>query len=97
LNTAEEAIENLEKAGFEDVQVVSITKEFYFADEEEWWQTMWSHGPRGYLERMDSAVRAEFQAQVFEFLGKIKDEQGIPNRLDVMITRAMKPGKYAQS
>ena len=93
LDKAEEVIEILEKAGFEDVQVVSITRDFYFSDAEEWWQTMWSHGGRGYLERMDSTVRAEFQVQVFEFLEKIKEEQGIPNRLDVMITRALKPGK----
>jgi hypothetical protein len=40
---------------------------------------------------MDERVLAAYQAQAFEFLAQIKDEQGIPDRLDVMVSWARKP------
>ncbi len=90
LETSEEIVEVFSAAGFSEIEVLSISKDFYFKDELDWWQTMWSHGGRGLLERMDAAILADFQEQAFEVLQGFRDDQGIPERFNLLITRARK-------
>ncbi len=41
-----------EGAGFTDVRIERVEKEVVYTDPEEWWQSLWTHCPRGILERM---------------------------------------------
>jgi hypothetical protein len=81
----------LSKAGFANVQTVAEEKEFYFADVGEWWAFEWSHGNRFLWERMEAPIRERLRGEVFEVVGKMKQEAGIPIVFQILLTRADKP------
>lgn len=82
-------------AGFTNAQVISETAEFVYADEEEFWSTLWSHGLRGSLERIEKTTGPDglrrFKANVFERLQAIKQTDGIHQLFPVLFTLAIKP------
>jgi len=91
LNKADNIKEQFEKAGFKTVEIFTEEKKFYYKDVNEWWQVMWSSGCRGFLEMMDETVLAEFKEKSFKIIEGIeKDEQGIPEIFNVLITKAVK-------
>ena len=62
---------------------------------EEWWMTLWSHGMRGYLERLQTTLGdealAKFKAEAFEALQLLKTSDGIHQRLPVLYAPGTKP------
>ncbi len=44
----------LRRAGFAHVEVVTETREFAYATEDEWWAALWSHGMREGLEQIET-------------------------------------------
>jgi ubiquinone/menaquinone biosynthesis C-methylase UbiE len=94
LDSPEELTSVLIKAGFIDVQVASETAEFVYADENEWWSSLWSHGMRVGLERVEKATGAtgleEFKASVFDQLGPMRRETGIPQVFETLFALASK-------
>lgn len=91
LETKEEIEETMARVGFEQIKIAVEEKEFFYADENEFWDTMWSHGFRYQLERMDEATLQAFQHDLFGHLEAMKEEQGIPWKIQALITVASRP------
>ena len=87
--------EIMKAAGFTDVQVVSEAREFTYTHEEEWWSTLWSHGLRRGLERLERAKGSgglrSFKADAFEMIQGMKGVDGIHDLIPVLFTLATKP------
>ena len=90
LDSKEEIINFLENEGFTAIDVSIEEKEFYYKNEEEWWRSIWSHGYRGFLMRLDEKMLKEFREESFNIISKIKNENGIPDKLNILITKAFK-------
>jgi len=95
-DNAEEIVETLTKVGFKKIEIFSEDKEFYYADSDEWWASMWSHGMRALLERMDEQTLKDFKKACFDFTQTIAGEKGIPQLIRVLITRASRPAESDQ-
>lgn len=80
-------------AGFTDIQVISETVDFIYATQEEWWESLWSHGGRTSLERIENAGGSEalerFKMECLQELGEIS--QGIRRPFHVLYTLAVNP------
>jgi hypothetical protein len=85
----------MKTAGFTDVQVVSETAEFVYANEEMWWSALWSHGMRASVEKVEEATGSDgldrFKADVFERLSFIKQADGIHQFFPALFALALKP------
>jgi ubiquinone/menaquinone biosynthesis C-methylase UbiE len=81
-------------AGFGGVKIVGESRDFTYASEEEWWSTLWSHGMRFPLERIESTLGneglAKFKAQAFETIQGLKTPDGIRQTFPVLYTLATK-------
>ncbi len=83
----------LSQAGFTDIQTVVEEKEFYFQDVDEWWAFEWSHGNRFLWERMEPPTLERCRGELFEVIGQMKQEAGIPIVFQILLTRAEKTSK----
>lgn len=90
MNTASEIKGELSKSGFGNLEITAKRKTFYFRNEDEYWQAAWSHGVRGFFERMGDDVLAKYKKQVIELILDEVTEKGIPDRWDLLFTRAQK-------
>lgn len=88
LATREEITETMTEVGFEKVEIVVEEKEFFYADEDEYWDTLWSHGFRYQLERMSEATQHAFRQDLYDHLASMKQESGIPWKIQAFITSA---------
>jgi ubiquinone/menaquinone biosynthesis C-methylase UbiE len=95
-DNAEEIIEALTKAGFNEIEIFSEDKEFYCAGPDEWWASMWSHGGRALLERMGEETLEDFKKDCYNVVQRMAGEKGIPQLLRVLITRASRPAESDQ-
>jgi hypothetical protein len=85
----EDAIrESLSGAGFEAIEVTREKGSFTFSNEDEWWQWLWSHGFRGFLERLDENVMAEYKEQVVKLVREDQTEQGIVETWHLLFAKA---------
>ena len=91
LHTQEGMREIMGNAGLTRINVVEEAKEFFYADEEEWWQTMWSHGARFDLEGASGEVREVVRGKAFEKIREMRQPDGIPQRYTALFTIAHKP------
>lgn len=73
------------RAGFtrpvRTVDSVDVT----FDDEEAWWRWMWSHGERGFLERLAPAELEAFRREAYEHLQVVKTDYGLPMTQDFLV------------
>jgi ubiquinone/menaquinone biosynthesis C-methylase UbiE len=91
LNTTREIKEQLLEAGFIKPEVVVRMKTYYYTDEKDWWETMWSHGYRSYLERIPSDHISEFRTRAYDIVRKKETKRGIPSRWELLFSKAQKP------
>lgn len=88
----------LKEAGFADIQVVFEATDFVYATEEEHWSSLWSHGARATLEKIEQNAGADglqnFKADVFTKTQSIKQTDGIHQLFPVLFALATK-GKLA--
>jgi ubiquinone/menaquinone biosynthesis C-methylase UbiE len=91
LNTSREIKSRFLEAGFINPEVILRKKTFYYADEKDWWETMWSHGYRSYLERIPSEDILEFRTRAYEIVRKKKTKRGIPFKWELLLSKAQKP------
>jgi ubiquinone/menaquinone biosynthesis C-methylase UbiE len=91
LDSQAEVREVLSAAGFSKVEIMPQEDTFYFASEDEWWQAAWSHGCRGFLERMEPDVVARYKEAAIELIRQVTTEQGIPDKWYLLYSRAAKP------
>ena len=88
LNTSSEIIETLGEAGFTRIEVYTEEKEFHYQGTDEWWSSMWSHGGRALLERMEAEALDSFRKEAIQLVQGIGDEKGIPTMIQILTTRA---------
>jgi hypothetical protein len=83
----------LTESGFTAIQVISETADFTYATKDEWWESRWSHGARGPLERIESTGGSEmlerFKKECLERLSQ--KSQNIPESFHVLYTLAKRP------
>lgn len=86
----------LGEAGFVNVRVFDEAADFTYGTKEEWWATQWSHGARGMIERIESALGPEglarFKSEVFNRLDGLTRPDGIHHVMPVLFTVAERPG-----
>lgn len=74
----------LRTAGFQDVRSSREMFDAIYRDEEEWWDTAWSHGWRMNLEQIEAHGGAEalerFKAEAFRGLQRVKTAEGFHSR-----------------
>ena len=84
----------LKSTNFDDIQIVSETADFVYKTEEEFWSTMWSHGARGMLERIEQEAGNDglqkFKLDVFKKMSSIKKKGGLHQLVPVHIGLATK-------
>ena len=94
LDSPEELKSVMTKAVFADVQISSETAEFVYADDEEWWSSLWSHGMRVGLEEVEKATGKtgleEFKTAVFNELGTMRRKDGIHQVFEALFASAIK-------
>ena len=90
LDSANEIMGQFTKSGFRSINIFKEEKEFYYKDEADWWQTIWSQGYRGFLERLNEQSLKEFKAKSFKIITALKNEKGIPYNISVLITKVVK-------
>jgi ubiquinone/menaquinone biosynthesis C-methylase UbiE len=82
-------------AGFEDTQIFTERAKFIYATEEEFWSTLWSHGARGTLEKIEEETGTDglqkFKLDVFKKMNDIKQSDGLHQLIPVHICLATKP------
>ena len=82
-------------AGFAGATVMAQSHDFTYATEQEWWATQWSHGMRGYLERIEATMGvaglANVKAEAFEEVQAVKRSDGLHQMLPVLYTLAARP------
>ena len=95
-NTLEGLDAILASAGFVNIRVFSESTEFVYADEGEWWSTLWSHGMRADLEDIEEKMGQDglkrFQKDAFERVQIIRQPDGIHQLFSVLFGLASKPG-----
>jgi ubiquinone/menaquinone biosynthesis C-methylase UbiE len=81
-------------AGFTNIQIVGEEPDFVYGNEEEWWSTVWSHGMRARLERIESTAGSDalqqFMADAFKKLQTNKQSDGFHHMWSVLFTLAKK-------
>jgi hypothetical protein len=90
----------LSRAGFEAIQVKAEEADFVYADEEEWWSSLWSHGLRGAMESMEPATRERLKADAFQEIQVFKQPDGIHAGIGVLFafgTKTSNKGNYTKS
>jgi ubiquinone/menaquinone biosynthesis C-methylase UbiE len=84
----------LRDAGFDSIEVVEESEEIVYAGEDEWWASLWTHGRRRSLERIEEAQGASglsrFEAEAREQLrGRgLLQRDGIRQTLSVLYSVA---------
>ena len=84
----------LSKAGFAHIQTVFEATDFVYATEDEYWSTLWSHGARVSLEKIEQSKGADglerFKSDVFKKAQSIKQRDGIHQLFPVLFALATK-------
>lgn len=84
-----------QEAGFTAIQVISETADFSYATGEEWWETLWSHGARAPLERIEKAggpeALAQFKAECLEQADIHLKPRAFQQTFHALYTLAVKP------
>ena len=81
----------LGEVGFGDIEVATESREFTYADAEEWWAAKWTHGARYPLERMPPDILECFRREAFSRLIPLTQPAGFQERWAVACVVATKP------
>lgn len=88
---AEDVIELLAQADFEDLRSHHETTDIHFATEHEWWDWQWSFSLRGILEQLDEPTVTTIRDASFREMAALKTPQGYPMRLNAWIITGTAP------
>jgi hypothetical protein len=66
----------LRQAGFADTQILVEEKDFVYADEEQYWSSLWSAGFRRQLEKITPDLLEQARSGVFQKFQKFKKPDG---------------------
>ncbi|MGH7830785.1 MAG: class I SAM-dependent methyltransferase [Candidatus Binatia bacterium] len=80
----------LRQSGFEPVKSWTDEAEFTYASEDEWWEDLWSSGPRAGMERLDPDKRERFKREAFDRLQQLRGPTGFIERRQAILGRGVK-------
>jgi len=87
----------IEVAGFGNVQVFSEAADFMYATREEYWESLWSHGGRARLERIEEhggpEALAQFKREWSEQMEARKGIKDLRQSFQVLYTLGTKPAE----
>ena len=75
-------------AGFNLQPPVQDSVTVTFADEEAWWRWVWSHGQRGFVERLPDDQVEQFKAEAFAALRSFATPDGIDLEQQFLVLKA---------
>ncbi len=81
----------LRQAGFVDIEITTETADFVYTQDEEWWQSLWSHGIRRRLEQLDAPALAGVKADMMRRMQGLKQADGIHNQYRAHCAVGTKP------
>lgn len=87
----DELVSALAQAGLLDIQIAVETFDVIYANAEEWWASLWTHGSRLPLEKMTPAVLKQFQRDAFVGILALKQADGFHEAWRVALAFATKP------
>ena len=67
----------LAQASFHDIQVSEETTDSIYANDDEWWSTLWTIGVRSTLERMDATTLGRFRAHLLRQMQAFHQPDGV--------------------
>ncbi len=80
-------------AGFVNVKVIPEEAEFVYEDEDEWWETRWTHGARASLERMGPKIIEKCKADLFARMQLLKQPDGFHVLMRAFYVVGLKPDR----
>ena len=81
----------LSKAGFKNINVITIVKTFYYKNKEEWWQEQNTNATRGLFESLEKkGLLNQFKAEAFKAINEYQDSNGIQFEAEVLLSYAQK-------
>jgi hypothetical protein len=66
----------LQQAGFKNIRITVEEKEFIYADEKQYWSSLWSAGFRRQLEKLTPELLEQAKSEVFRKLQTVKKPDG---------------------
>jgi SAM-dependent methyltransferase len=82
----------LERSGFVDIHTRVEEADFVYSRDEEWWLSLWSHGFRQRLERLDAPTLARVKAELMLKVQALKQADGIHNVYQAYCAVGTRPG-----
>jgi hypothetical protein len=78
----------IKAAGFTDIHVLSEIADFTYGTSEEWWESLWSHGGRAPLERIEKTggpeALAKFKVECLTEVAARKGPRGFQQTFHVL-------------
>jgi len=62
----------LQQTGFVDIDITAETADFIYADDEEWWLSLWSNGSRRRLEVLEAPELAQVKTEMLHRVQALK-------------------------
>ena len=94
-NTPEGLTEILDRAGFDNIKILSEGRDFIYKTKEEFWSSLWSHGFRRILGMIEDEMGEEglqrFKDEVFNKMGPLMQSDGLHQSIAVHFGLATKP------
>ena len=81
----------LQQAGFAGIEIDMEEYDFVYADDEEWWLSLWSHGIRQRFERLEAPELDKLRADMLRKAQILKQPDGIHTVFRALFARAHKP------
>jgi len=81
----------LQQAGFKHVRITVEEKEFIYADEEQYWSSLWSAGFRRQLEKITPELLEQAKSEVFRELQTVKKTDGFHKVNRALLAFGAKP------
>lgn len=81
----------LQQAGFEDIEINIEDHDFVYADDEEWWLSLWSHGIRSRFEQLEAPALETLRAAMLRKVQVLKQPDGIHTLFRALFAVGRKP------
>jgi len=81
----------LQRAGFENIRITVEEKDFVYADEDQYWSSLWSAGIRRRLEKMTPELLQQAKKEVFRKLQSLKQPDGFHSASRALFAFGKKP------
>lgn len=81
----------LTQAGFERIEIATDDADFAYASDEEWWESLWSHGIRRFFEQIEESALPAVKADVLKKARIFRKADGIHTPMRALFAVGNKP------